>query len=65
MKIRLVVEISASRQKDAHRLAAVIGDYADEQLKVMTDRGRVMTLRSWIWKPNQYSDDFVLKYPRY
>lgn len=52
MRMRLIIEIDATRPKDANDLANVVIDYADEQFEVLTtERGRAMSMNSWIIKP--------------
>ena len=53
-KLRLIIEIDATRPRDANAVADVISDYADEQFEVYTmEHGRPMGLRSWIIKPRR------------
>lgn len=53
-KMRLIVEIEAAKRTDARDLAGVVEDYAEEQFERLTmERGRPMSMRSWIVKPTK------------
>ncbi len=53
-KLRLVIEMAATRPRDARALAGVVADYAEEQFETFTmEHGRPMSMRSWIVKPTK------------